>query len=121
MIRRPPRSTRTDTLFPYTTRFRSEEQQPRHPVQRIAALVDVRRAPDRALGLCNGRTHLRQRLALVVRIAGAQVADTLAAEAAPRIAFGADQEPPQHRRGDRAQPRQLPEPDRKSTSLNSST
>src|SRR3546814_8775418 len=23
-IRRPPRSTRTDTLFPYTTRFRSE-------------------------------------------------------------------------------------------------
>src|SRR3546814_18885846 len=23
MIRRPPRSTRTDTLFPYTTRFRS--------------------------------------------------------------------------------------------------
>src|SRR3546814_3051833 len=25
MIRRPPRSTRTDTLFPYTTRFRSNE------------------------------------------------------------------------------------------------
>src|SRR3546814_7563719 len=23
MMRRPPRSTRTDTLFPYTTRFRS--------------------------------------------------------------------------------------------------
>src|SRR3546814_5697626 len=27
MIRRPPRSTRTDTLFPYTTLFRSETQQ----------------------------------------------------------------------------------------------
>src|SRR3546814_14366299 len=26
MIRRPPRSTRTDTLFPYTTLFRSEIQ-----------------------------------------------------------------------------------------------
>src|SRR3546814_12702860 len=26
MIRRPPRSTRTDTLFPYTTLFRSEER-----------------------------------------------------------------------------------------------
>src|SRR3546814_6348890 len=26
MIRRPPRSTRTDTLFPYTTLFRSELQ-----------------------------------------------------------------------------------------------
>src|SRR3546814_9153974 len=27
MIRRPPRSTRTDTLFPYTTLFRSELEQ----------------------------------------------------------------------------------------------
>src|SRR3546814_9520383 len=26
MIRRPPRSTRTDTLFPYTTLFRSVDQ-----------------------------------------------------------------------------------------------
>src|SRR3546814_16008406 len=26
MIRRPPRSTRTDTLFPYTTLFRSDPQ-----------------------------------------------------------------------------------------------
>src|SRR3546814_958551 len=26
MIRRPPRSTRTDTLFPYTTLFRSVER-----------------------------------------------------------------------------------------------
>src|SRR3546814_15780956 len=26
MIRRPPRSTRTDTLFPYTTLFRSRHQ-----------------------------------------------------------------------------------------------
>src|SRR3546814_18800693 len=33
MIRRPPRSTRTDTLFPYTTLFRSPfwgEPNPRH-------------------------------------------------------------------------------------------
>src|SRR3546814_5133923 len=28
MIRRPPRSTRTDTLFPYTTLFRSGRQRP---------------------------------------------------------------------------------------------
>src|SRR3546814_11774418 len=28
MIRRPPRSTRTDTLFPYTTLFRSHGEQP---------------------------------------------------------------------------------------------
>src|SRR3546814_1126747 len=28
MIRRPPRSTRTDTLFPYTTLFRSSHAEP---------------------------------------------------------------------------------------------
>src|SRR3546814_2751238 len=28
MIRRPPRSTRTDTLFPYTTLFRSASSRP---------------------------------------------------------------------------------------------
>src|SRR3546814_20013999 len=33
MIRRPPRSTRTDTLFPYTTLFRSgEPAAPQHDV-----------------------------------------------------------------------------------------
>src|SRR3546814_3104862 len=31
MIRRPPRSTRTDTLFPYTTLFRSARN-PGHPL-----------------------------------------------------------------------------------------
>src|SRR3546814_13721536 len=31
MIRRPPRSTRTDTLFPYTTLFRSPYVQPALP------------------------------------------------------------------------------------------
>src|SRR3546814_5269651 len=29
MIRRPPRSTRTDTLFPYTTLFRSSQGNPK--------------------------------------------------------------------------------------------
>src|SRR3546814_20599438 len=31
MIRRPPRSTRTDTLFPYTTLFRSRHTALRQP------------------------------------------------------------------------------------------
>src|SRR3546814_5360400 len=40
MIRRPPRSTRTDTLFPYTTLFRSEERQTlRH--RRIVERQDI--------------------------------------------------------------------------------
>src|SRR3546814_20445935 len=37
MIRRPPRSTRTDTLFPYTTLFRSKS-----PVQPWIAWILVR-------------------------------------------------------------------------------
>src|SRR3546814_14675553 len=38
MIRRPPRSTRTDTLFPYTTLFRSfaDEATLRHVAKRLA-------------------------------------------------------------------------------------
>src|SRR3546814_18569211 len=41
MIRRPPRSTRTDTLFPYTTLFRSPEAESdvyRRAVDLLAAL-----------------------------------------------------------------------------------
>src|SRR3546814_12753220 len=34
MIRRPPRSTRTDTLFPYTTLFRSHARGQHQPEQR---------------------------------------------------------------------------------------
>src|SRR3546814_13855154 len=37
MIRRPPRSTRTDTLFPYTTLFRSLSRQRRVPREGFGA------------------------------------------------------------------------------------
>src|SRR3546814_4624261 len=33
MIRRPPRSTRIDTLFPYTTLFRSDHDVPVNPLK----------------------------------------------------------------------------------------
>src|SRR3546814_10459215 len=39
MIRRPPRSTRTDTLFPYTTLFRSAVEQLRGIDERWPAAV----------------------------------------------------------------------------------
>src|SRR3546814_3896851 len=39
MIRRPPRSTRTDTLFPYTTLFRSH--QPRHRAAGVTEVAEV--------------------------------------------------------------------------------
>src|SRR3546814_1461633 len=41
MIRRPPRSTRTDTLFPYTTLFRSLEAAGGKELQRLVACHGV--------------------------------------------------------------------------------
>src|SRR3546814_1367644 len=38
MIRRPPRSKRTDTLFPYTTLFRSAFHDP-YKINRVAAAI----------------------------------------------------------------------------------
>src|SRR3546814_10388197 len=42
MIRRPPRSTRTDTLFPYTTLFRSLRRQHPHARRHEEALLRLR-------------------------------------------------------------------------------
>src|SRR3546814_13235179 len=41
MIRRPPRSTRTDTLFPYTTLFRSRLRCADHYADRVHGNCDV--------------------------------------------------------------------------------
>src|SRR3546814_20770405 len=48
MIRRPPRSTRTDTLFPYTTLFRSIARSvvKARPVG-IAAIIGIAMLPGR--------------------------------------------------------------------------
>src|SRR3546814_18627832 len=48
MIRRPPRSTRTDTRFPYTTLFRSAEPPAGAGLSRwpVAALADPRGGDD---------------------------------------------------------------------------
>src|SRR3546814_13676393 len=40
MIRRPPRSTRTDTLFPDTTLFRSDQDCGAFPLRRVGAACD---------------------------------------------------------------------------------
>src|SRR3546814_2326784 len=53
MIRRPPRSTRTDTLFPYTTLFRSEALQLQTAVDTHARLVQA--LPDMRVGLIHGK------------------------------------------------------------------
>src|SRR3546814_1245884 len=46
MIRRPPRSTRTDTLFPYTTLFRSHRRPAARPEVHLA-----REDGDRVVGV----------------------------------------------------------------------
>src|SRR3546814_147016 len=56
MIRRPPRSTRTDTLFPYTTLFRS---QPEHQ-QATADQLEESGVPGQRVG---GRKGGRRRKA----------------------------------------------------------
>src|SRR3546814_2304515 len=57
MIRRPPRSTRTDTLFPYTTLFRSLDHVLRALVDdqvREVARLDARSVREVDLGTLDG-------------------------------------------------------------------
>src|SRR3546814_10159050 len=67
MIRRPPRSTRTDTLFPYTTLFRSLHRtlgDRIHPEPRYGDAVPAGRLPGRGrrvAGACR-RHHHRTRV-----------------------------------------------------------
>src|SRR3546814_13432414 len=60
MIRRPPGSTRTDTLFPYTTLFRSRRQ-PAEPIARYGAdrVLLLAIVPDRAAAAQHRLRQLR--------------------------------------------------------------
>src|SRR3546814_18643670 len=68
MIRRPPRSTRTDTLFPYTTLFRSDLAQLRaHLLGRVSffleSSVDESRQVSRDLSVLRAEiTELESRV-----------------------------------------------------------
>src|SRR3546814_2934378 len=62
MIRRPPRSTRTDTLFPYTTLFRSDRRLrgARQPRRRRRSQPARHAVPGRlspAISLCRSEEH----------------------------------------------------------------
>src|SRR3546814_12105350 len=83
MIRRPPRSTRTDTRFPYTTLFRSPQVDPH---QRVAALEDPR-VHDAAHRLARGLLDrvpevggLGVRVAVSLHVATDALAEGLLAE-----------------------------------------
>src|SRR3546814_20944833 len=86
MIRRPPRSTRTDTLFPDTTLFRSGQGLERSGLSRLAdagrhggdPLARLYRPPGRAYGRGReyaGRAqHGRLHAVLLLSVAGARPA-----------------------------------------------
>src|SRR3546814_12102595 len=81
MIRRPPRSTRTDTLFPYTTLFRSGRASISSRLPRtawnwqqglaVAVIVgDVERSgPDRRIRSCDVKRRGEARVAIPERVA----------------------------------------------------
>src|SRR3546814_11295978 len=58
MIRRPPRSTRTDTLFPYTTLFRSRarSREQHRPLERGGVIAPEDRGGGRRTPV--GKAHL---------------------------------------------------------------
>src|SRR3546814_2215564 len=72
MIRRPPRSTRTDTLFPYTTLFRSVAGCDAAHNGRIAALAVRQHAVVRA-NLYAAKTHRAKSLAVGRAVSHAQL------------------------------------------------
>src|SRR3546814_5792692 len=61
MIRRPPRSTRTDTLFPYTTLFRSVGAVPVDPRPAAGGAPVVRGERRRLPALLASRARLPHR------------------------------------------------------------
>src|SRR3546814_6601066 len=70
MIPRPPRSTRTDTLFPYTTLFRSAADQALYSKDSVIGIGDgltLGRLTDQAFAIL-GKSHDRWRCACPFRI-----------------------------------------------------
>src|SRR3546814_13121684 len=68
MMRRPPRSTRTDTLFPYTTLFRSArtDQGFEHALvgfPGIDAPAEIEQVPERTVGIALGDDAFERRFA----------------------------------------------------------
>src|SRR3546814_16424093 len=79
MIRRPPRSTRTDTLFPYTTLFRS-----RRPLVGTGHRRPARNAPvHRLAGVFVA--HCREHVARIR--AALRVTDDVELQLAPTLVF----------------------------------
>src|SRR3546814_20939228 len=93
MRRRPPRSTRTDTLFPYTTLFRSGD---RHRAQRGEPRREIAGEPQRGLAdaallLQMGDPGVEQNDARVDALGTAAPERQLGGDLLPAFTFGAEQ------------------------------
>src|SRR3546814_3953367 len=86
MIRRPPRSTRTDTLFPYTTLFRSYADSPHTHCCMFPAFPGNRtgQLPTRFLG--RPQKMLRRKFLKGAALAGAGSVGVAASLPAPALA-----------------------------------
>src|SRR3546814_20039157 len=69
MIRRPPRSTRTDTLFPYTTLFRSQNDR-ESPGPRVIMPATVRIGRDKPVQVEARAKDSADVIAFKVRLSG---------------------------------------------------
>src|SRR3546814_7302135 len=114
MIRRPPRSTRTDTLFPYTTLFRSGGGDDEQRFQEFGRLKQKTAEPDpamRAIGRLTDERDQREHESERRRPAKRKT----------KRPFPRQHRHAEHDRKPKHHPQQLPlEIDRKSTRLNSS-
>src|SRR3546814_8656238 len=116
MIRRPPRSTRTDTLFPYTTLFRSARQRANLSVVTHAHVDKIMIEGSRAIGVearISGEKRIFRTRREVLLCAGTLLSPTMLM----RSGIGPGAELAAH--GIEVQA-DLPGVDRKSTRLNSS-
>src|SRR3546814_2751942 len=85
MIRRPPRSTRTDTLFPYTTLFRSDVSE--LPIVIVGAGI---------AGLCTALAAAPRKVLLLSRGNAGNDGATPLAQGGIAAALGADDSLAQH-------------------------
>src|SRR3546814_9001809 len=84
MIRRPPRSTRTDTLFPYTTLFRSQRHRLVNPLRFDQSVVGNTQPIEE--GAEQQRHDRQRREQYPVALHGANLISALRARRARQIA-----------------------------------
>src|SRR3546814_748938 len=76
MRRPPPRTTRTDTLFPYTTLFRSEDQRKAGPSSALSISSEGQLMRPSSAPASGPRSKDRLLAALQCRLSASRIADT---------------------------------------------